>query len=308
MLIGACTGGDDESSGNSKATAIDTPTAGARYAAVATDFFDIGDNVSAKSASHSKFRKQRISQRLGSANAKTAQSEDCELGGSYSIDRETGRSEYQNCKYTWANQAEYTATETINGVEFYLCADSVGGGSAWSNDCMDEYVEIFGENGAPITFDFQDSDGEDSQYGDLYTDRYRAFEIGNNEGYGFESTYNGRSFYQDRVIMSRPATFTFNNLRLIEKSYFNGRHDFDISGTLGSDLGEFIEGCPNGSATYNTVVPISISGGALTAGELTITNEKGDTAHLVVDDGEFLITVNGVSESFSASELEDICD
>lgn len=301
-LISACTGGDEEN--NSNATAIDTPAAAAKYTAAAVDFFDLGDNVAAKSRSKSSIRSKR------SIGAKSIDTTSCGGGGSYTYDSASGRYEYQNCVFNYETGSEsYQATETINGVRYSQCAESVGGGGASENDCMREYLDTYGENGVPITYEYQDSDGEDDYGADLYTDRYTVFELDHNQGYGYNSLYNGTSSYQDRTSMARAATLTFKNFRVIESYHFDHSYqEFDISGTLGSDLGEVIDGCPTGTATYNTIVPIGVTHGALTAGELTITNENGDTAHLVVDDGEFLITVNGVSESFSASELEDICD
>lgn len=301
-LISACTGGDDDAKSNT--TAIDTPAAGAKYAAAAVDFVDLGDSISAKNGSSSRNRTK------GLARAKSVESYDCGVSGNYTYDPNSGRYEYQDCVYEYEGASDnFRATETINGVQHYQCAPSAGGGSASENDCMGEYLDTYGENGAPITYEYQDTDGENDYGADLYTDRYSVFDLDNNQGYGLNSLYNGTSTYQDRTSMARAATLTFDKFRVIESYHFGGGYqEFEISGTLGSDLGDVIDGCPTGTATFNTVVPIAITDGTLTAGELTITNENGDTAHLVVDDGEFLITVNGVSESFSASELEDICD
>ena len=301
-VISACTGGDDET--NSNATAIDTPAAGAKYVAAAVDFVDLGDSINAKSTSSSQNRSKRL------VRAKSVVTNDCGVRGSYTYDSSSGRYEYQDCVYEYQGASEsYRATDTINGVQYYQCAESVGGGSSSEKDCMGEYLDTYGENGVPITIEFEDTNGDNDYSADLYTDRYSVFDLANNDGYGFDSLYNGTSSYQDRTAMAKAATLTFTNFRVIESYHSGGGYEeYNISGTLGSDLGDVIDGCPTGSATYNTVVPIAITDGTLTAGELTITNENGDTAHLVVDDGEFLITVNGVSESFSASELEDICD
>lgn len=296
-LLSACSGGDEESA--TEPTAIDTPAAGAAYVATVTDFFDLADVASAKRWSSQPPRR--------AAPAKAAEQFDCEGGGSHSFDRETGRAEYINCVYEFSF-GDYTETETIHGVELEECAPSVGGGSRYTQDCMGEYLDTYGEAGTPITYDIRDSDGADVYYSDLYTDRYSSAAIGDGEGWAYDSRLNGRSFYRDRTRMSRAATFTFTDFQVIERYYDDGREEYAINGSLGSDQGAIVAGCSVGTANFTTITPFSISSnGALVGGEMTVTNEAGQKADLVINNGQFVITVNGVSESYSASELDDIC-
>lgn len=299
-LLSGCEGGDESSDSPKEPAALDSPAAGAAFLATANSFIEMGDSLAfAKSAGD---RPRHLSFRT-----KAAETSSCEGGGTQSFDEETGRSEYDQCTHIFEFD-DYSATETIHGVETEECAASVGGGSRYTNDCQGEFLDSYGESGTAITYDIRDNEGGNVLFSDLYTDRYSEYTLGNDEGFGYSSEYNGRISALHRNRSSQPAVLTFTGFQIVENYFDDGQEEYELNGTLRSEFSTAFGSCVSGTATYETTVPIRLSSnGTLSSGEFSLTNQDGDTANIVVDDGRFVVTVDGASESYRVSDLENIC-
>ena len=284
-LIGC--GGDTESA----AQADDPLATGAGFIALTTTLLG-GDAISQKSMGFGA---------LTAPGRKAAVTTPCD-SGSMTVDEATGRTEYDSCVTQFTNGG-YSLTSTLDGVEISTETDCPDTSSCAANSTF--FLDQYGENGQPLVAVNQDSNGVDVRSTALLTDRYSV--ATSNDTTTYNSLLNGRVTSQDRAAGLPELRFGYNEVRFVEVESPQG-YSVAIDGAFNSNAGSIAAGCASGAAMFATTTPVQFdSGGALTAGALTVRLADDTAVTATVENGVFVIRSGGESTTYSLAQLSALC-
>ncbi len=293
-LLTACGGGGSSSNFEPGPSSIENPDDAAAFLSVA--FTSQSAQLSGKKV-HSWHASAPLTKELVTEN--------CDAGF-YTYDDESGRYDYSNCRYGTSGD-DY---ELINGVVISRCADDVGGGPARDNDCEGRFHVTRGVEEAPLVVERQYSRGTRTSTRKISVD---STYTNDDRSESSMLIFNGNRSISIRDDFSADIDFQYTDYQWSYfVDFFDQYETYAFNGTMDSNLGEFLTGCANGSATYETTEPLWIyegySGYQFTNnGEILVTDSSGNTATAVVDSIGLVVTVNGESQTYYFQELVNRC-
>lgn len=286
VVLGACGSGTDETT-----AAPDTLAEGAGFVGLVATL--LGD----ESAAPGKALGFPASSLRGKAAVMTA----CEAGGTVSHDAESGRTEYAQCATRFV-QGSYALTTTLDGVE---SSAETGCPDAGCDDQTRYYLDQYGEGDAAMLTVVTDSNGEDVLSTALLTDRYAVTESA--AGTTFDSVLEGVVTTQDRARGGPELLLNYQQTRFTETETASG-YTLEINGPFATNAGLLASRCAIGTAVFQTTSPIEFDAdGALLAGTLTIGLAGDRQVEAVVDNGQFVLSADGETISYSITQLEQLC-
>ena len=225
-----------------------------------------------------------------SVSAKVAQTFECDEG-SYTENEETGRTEYDNCRYSFS-----TFSELLDGVILDQCAD---GRSALINECDGAFRFELGEGNSLFLSRFTDTQsGSDLQFRARAT--FEDTETFGNNSERYQGTANGRLLVQDFGEGRAEVEFVFQNLSTDETYFYDDLSTtLSINGSFGTNAGEAFGNCGSGRVTIETNQAIVFDSEDITrSGQVTLRGANNTSASILFnDDGSFTVMVNGQTQT-----------
>lgn len=293
LLVAACGGGSDDSGGSggdtvaataSSPATLDAPEDGARQVAA---FIALGEASFDQAPG-------------GGGIAKAVTTEDCGAGGTVTYDDETGRYVYDQCRETSVNFSAFIDGVLVNACTEGGAADESTDGCGADTSGVGDVTVTFGESGQALITEFntQDDDVSLEALGSLR-----------------QRTTDNTEEFQATLQLSLDTSDTPEVALLMEEltvfeDISSGNREVSIDGGVGTDAGNNPGfNCALGFVTYETISPITFDDNDQPfAGELNVSSENGGSANIVFNsDGSVTVTVNGVSETFTAEDLASFC-
>ena len=273
------------------ATQADALSEGAGFVGLVATLLSNGDVAAGKSLGFA----------TTSTGHKAAVTTNCDAGGTVSHDAETGRTEYSQCVTRYV-QGDYVLTSTVDGVEISRetgCPE--GGCEAQTRYYRDQY----GENGAPLTAENSDSNGEDVISTLLLDDEYSITELA--EGSAYTSVLDGVVTNRDRARGGPELRLVYQQTRFAEAETSTG-YSLEIDGAFSANAGAISPGCGQGAVIFETTTPIEFdSSNALIAGALNLQLSEDRIVQVRVEQGVFVLESEGASRRYSVGELQQLC-
>lgn len=211
---------------------------------------------------------------------------------------------YNNCKYTSSN-GTFSTSDTANGKASNKCTDS----AQTTDSCNAQSIKIAdGANGsATLDFIFKgtDTNNSSSNYDELL--KLKADLVSSSSGNTDTTKISGTISFQDNI---RKTLFTglFDNLTSVSTQTTNSFSE-TVNGGFG--VTSSVSKCSIGQVTIKTNSPIiTNSSGTTTAGNVSLTDGAKQTATVQFNsDGGYTVTLgNGSSKTYSANDIENLCD
>jgi hypothetical protein len=196
-------------------------------------------------------------------------------------------------------------TETVTFDNCNDNGDTINGQLSVTVTGSDTGTVIFGASATPLTVTDSSSGLIVNLLNDLaFTDAAPEFDL------QFQGTlailYNSSESKSISVTLGGNAA---DPLAVDLTQQAGGSVQLGINGPFRVSAGGFGSSCPGGSAVFTTTTPIIFSGGGTTAGELSVTGGNNTSETITFNsDGSVTVTANGTSTTYTASQLQGLCD